>query len=246
MRLWANLLKAPEKLIEGLEAAEAALKLDPHHTMGHAVSGAIMTELARYDDAVRFLDEAGRLDPSYHWARKERGKALYLRGDTEAALDVFTKLAEGSAGFESQGLAGQVLALRKLGRSEEANKVLELSLGNPPRDPYACLDLARAFVEFYGLDEAKETLAEAIRKYQETIRLNPGLPDAHNEIGWYQATELDRDSDLLASCIDHAELAVALLPKGSVKGNYLDTLGWIWYLKGNLNKARRYLQQAMK
>ena len=76
-----------------------------------------MTELARYDDAVRFLDEAGRLDPSYHWARKERGKALYLRGDTEAALDVFTKLAEGSAGFESQGLAGQVLALRKLGKT---------------------------------------------------------------------------------------------------------------------------------
>jgi len=31
-----------------------------------------------------------------------------------------------------------------------------------------------------------------------------------------------------------------------VQGNYLDTLGWVWYKRGNLKKARRYLRQAVK
>jgi tetratricopeptide (TPR) repeat protein len=249
LRLWADLFEAEalvgEKLTEGCAAADAALKLDPDHAMAQAVRGAILTQLTSYDAALSSLNAALDTAPNYHWARKERGKALYFQGDAERALDVFRELAGGSTGFESLGLAGQILTLGKLSRPEEARKALEKSLGSPPRDPNACISLGRSFVEF-------KAFSEAAANFQQAIRLNPGLPDAHNEFAWCH-TELETNDELLARCIDHAELAVALSPEGSIKGNYLDTLGWLWYLKGRINKvkgdlnnARRYLRKATK
>jgi tetratricopeptide (TPR) repeat protein len=242
LRLWADLFEVGalvgEKLTEGRAAADAALKLDPQHAMAHAVRGAILTHLTGYDEALRSLNAALGSDPNYQWARKERAKALYFRGDAQRALDVFTELAGASTGFESLGLAGQFLTRRKLGRPEEANKTLENSLGNPPRDPNACIGLGRSFVEFKAFPEAAANFLQA-------IRLDPGLPAAHNEFAWCH-TELETNDELLARCIDHAELAVALSPDRAIKGNYLDTLGWLWYLRRDFKKARRYLRQAIK
>jgi tetratricopeptide (TPR) repeat protein len=206
--------------------------------MAHAVRGAILTQLTGYDEALRSLNAALDSDPNYQWAEKERAKALYFRGDTEKALDAFKKLAGASTGFESLGVAGQVLALRKLGRPEEAAKTLENSLGNPPRDPNACMSLGRSFIEF-------KAFSEAVANFRRAIQLNPGLPEAHNGSAWYQ-TKLEISDEVLARCIDHAELAVALSRERANKGNYLDTLGWLWYLRGDFKKARRHLRQAIK
>ncbi len=156
----------------------------------------------------------------------------------EGALGAFTELDQGTE-FESLALAGKILALRKLGRPEEAELALEKSLGKPAQNPDDCLNLARSFTEF-------NEFPDAVLNFREAIRLNPGLADAHNEFAWAQGVELQADGELFAKCVAHAELAVALSPKESVKGNYLDTLGWLWYRKGNLKKAKRYLQQAVK
>jgi tetratricopeptide (TPR) repeat protein len=238
LRLWSDLIEVEEKLTEACAAADGALKLDPGHAMAQAVRGAISTQLRRYDAALSSLNAALETAPNYHWARKERGKALYFRGDIEKALDAFTELAGENTGFESLGLAGQILTLRKLSRPDEADKALEKSLGNPPRDPNACMSLGRSFVEF-------KQFSEAAANFRQAIRLNPGLPDAHNEFAWYQ-TKLEKNDELVARCIDHAELAVALSPERAIKGNYLDTLGWLWYLRGDFKKARRHLRQAIK
>jgi hypothetical protein len=80
---------------------------------------------------------------------------------------------------------------------------------------------ARTFVEL-------KAFADAVANFWQAIRLNPGLPDAHKEFAWYH-TKLETNDELLARCIEHTELAVALSPDRTIKGHYLDTLGWLWY-----------------
>lgn len=43
-----------------------------------------------------------------------------------------------------------------------------------------------------------------------------------------------------------AERAVQLAESKPEQGNYLDTLGWVWYKRGNLKKARYFLRQAVE
>jgi tetratricopeptide (TPR) repeat protein len=155
----------------------------------------------------------------------------------QVALETFDSLARNDA-FASQALAGRILALRKLGRSDEADKALESSLGESPR-PSVFMNLGNAFEDFGAWTDAAES-------YRRAIQLNPGLPEAHNQFGWVQGEKLRVQGETLKRCLDHAQLALRLSPDSAVKGNYLDTAGWLSYRSGNLKKARRYLQQAVE
>src|SRR5262249_11161182 len=113
LRLWADGLQIKEKFTDSLAAADAALKLDSHHSMAHAVRGAVLTQLTRYDEALAALDAALDLDPIYYWGWKEKAKALYFRGHMAAALDLFTKLAGESTGVESLGFVHKQLPIKR-------------------------------------------------------------------------------------------------------------------------------------
>jgi tetratricopeptide (TPR) repeat protein len=236
LRLWADELDLGSKLDEALAAVDSALQLDPDNASAHAVRAVILIRLNRHNEAVASLERALALVPSYGWALKEKVKALFFGGNLEEALKNCGDVSKN--GFPSQGLAAEVLSLRKLHRDSKADEVLNLSTAESHRDPAFFMNLGRAFQEF-------EAWSDAAKYFLKAIQLNPSSPDAHNELAWLQATRLNATDELLAKCIHHAEMSVALSPKGLNKGNYLDTLGWLWHLKNDNKKAARYLRTAV-
>jgi hypothetical protein len=98
---------------------------------------------------------AEALDPAGHECRRERVEALLLLGQTEEALAVAdAALAAGTPAASAprvtirrhrEWLSVRERCLRRLGRPEEAERILEELLRAPPRDPALeprCIDLS--------------------------------------------------------------------------------------------------------
>jgi len=236
LRLWAHDLGAQEKFAEALDAAEEGLRLEPENPVAHAVKGAVLSVMGRCGEAVTALDEAIRLDPWYDWAYWEKGKALYWCGDAGGALGAFDSLAQLSAELVPQAAVGQAMALRHLGRTEEAEQALGRALGDPPHG--AAAYMGRAYL-LYELGAWEDVVADCRR----AVELDPERADAHNLLAWVQAEKLGRN---LEECTAEAERAVELAAEDATRSNGLDTLGWVWYLRGDLEKARHYLRRAVE
>jgi tetratricopeptide (TPR) repeat protein len=237
LRLWAYELESPEKFSEGLIAVEAALTLEPESAIAHAIKGGILAGLTRYDEALSAFDQAIVLDPYYSWPYLEKGKALYFRGDTNEALETFRQLEEMGTEFLSETAVGQALALHRLDRFAEAEQVLQKALGTPPYSPDAFLNRATIFCQEFKAWEA------AVADCRKAITLDQQLAEAHNLLAWIQADKLEIN---LEECTAEAEKAVNLVTKDNERGNCLDTLGWVWYKRGNLKKAQQYLREAIQ
>ena len=98
------------------------------------------------------------------------------------------------------------------------------------------LDLGRAFDSFHAHQEAAGA-------YKKSIALNPGIGDSHNELAWCQTEYLDGD---LKKSAAHAQLAVDLAADKQAESVALDTLGWIWFKRGQLYQAHRLLKRALE
>ena len=79
---------------------------------------------------------------------------------------------------------------------------------------------------------------EAIASMKKTLEINPHHSNAHNFIGYIYATqgvELDK-------ALHHLEEALAIQPRN---GYFLDSLGWIYYKKGQPEQALTHIKKAM-
>ncbi|MCA9482686.1 MAG: DUF721 domain-containing protein [Nitrospina sp.] len=94
------------------------------------------------------------------------------------------------------------------------------------------------FFELGALYERKGDYQRAVEAMERTIALNPSHSNAHNFIGYLlalQGTQLDR-------ALDHLEKALSIQPRN---GYFLDSLGWIYYKKGDYNSALEKIKKAM-
>ena len=73
---------------------------------------------------------------------------------------------------------------------------------------------------------------------QKTLELNPNHSNAHNFIGYiYSVRGVNLDKAL-----EHLTKALAIQPKN---GYFLDSLGWIYYQKGDSKRALTEIKRAM-
>jgi tetratricopeptide (TPR) repeat protein len=235
LRLWAENIDDPEQRSSALAAIEEALKHDAGNAVAMAISGVLKGSMGRFEDALADLSSSLDREPDYDWAIKEKGKLLLRAGKLGEALDVFGRLA-GSAEERLDAVAGKAACLRRLGRSSECESELSVIDSGSRDDAKKFIEVARAFEDYEAYDDA-------IGMFSRAIERSPALSDAHNEIAWCQAVHLGQE---LEECTAHAQLAVSLSTDESAKGNYFDTLGWIWFKRGALNRAKRFLDQAVK
>ena len=101
---------------------------------------------------------------------------------------------------------------------------------NPKRDSY--------YFERGALLERMGRNEEAIASMKKALEINPNHSNAHNFIGYLYATrniELDK-------ALEHLEQAISIQPRN---GYFLDSLGWIYYKKGDMEQALTHIQRAM-
>lgn len=78
---------------------------------------------------------------------------------------------------------------------------------------------------------------EMERLLRELIRREPNHAHAHNALGYHFADRNER----LDEALQLIERALTLAPKDA---HIIDSMGWVYFRKGNLDLAERYLRQA--
>jgi len=120
--------------------------------------------------------------------------------------------------------------LREAGAHQEVFDLLSNGLKKLPDYPELLYDRAMAAEKIGKID----ILEKDLRKL---IQLKPGHAHAHNALGYSFAEHGNR----LPEALELIEKAIKLSPEDPY---IIDSLGWVHYRMGNLNKGISYLKQA--
>ncbi|CCQ90141.1 hypothetical protein NITGR_250054 [Nitrospina gracilis 3/211] len=123
------------------------------------------------------------------------------------------------------------LAYMSLNRNKEALKAIDRAIAlNKTHDAY--------YFEKGALLERMGRYEDAIANMTKALEINPNHSNAHNFIGYMYASrniKLDR-------ALYHLEQALSIQPRN---GYFLDSLGWIYYKKGEPEKALTHIKKAL-
>ncbi len=248
--------------------AEAAEVLDHARNTGgeprlHFYAGLVHERMHEYLKAsIAFGSvpkEAGEL---FKEARMHQASALSSAGQHAKALELFQK-AHQEAPDDAQVVAAWSRAYERAGQPKDAENVLKTALNARPT-PNVFEALAELYERQGRLADAVTLLTDALKKrpkdevllytlgtvyerkgdvgrslekMRAVLDVNPDNANAMNFIGY---TLADRGSDF-----EEAErLLVRALQLKPDNGNYLDSLGWVYFRKGDLTKAAEVLERA--
>lgn len=229
LKLGASFLEEedPEKAIPFLRRA---LELDPDSLPARSLLGWALDKSARPEEAIVEYEAVLRLggspvpEISLQLARLyvESGRYNMAAGKLRALLE------EHPARTEAFALLGSVEYLR--GDYEAARGALEkaLAAGKPNAMTLSALGLV---YEKLGLFD------EAVRVLEQAIVSDPKMAGPYNDLGYFYAergVKLDEAEELVRRALE-------LKPDTPA---FLDSLGWIYYARGDYRRALEYLEQA--
>ena len=173
--------------------------------------------------------EAG---PRYLEAQLDLATLIARTQSVDKAIDLLDNLEDLSTEQQILVIQSQAGLLVKAKRNQEAFDLLEKTVKNLPNTPELVYDYALAAERIQKLDVMETEL-------RKLIAAKPDFAAAYNALGYSFADrniKLDEAQKLI-------EKALAISPNDHYM---LDSLGWVYYRKGDLDKAIDYLQQAYK
>lgn len=183
-------------------------------------------------------------EEAIEWYRKVQPGQHYLEAQLDYASLVASTQSVDKAIAQLDDLEGlnteqQILVIQseasllvKAKRNQEAYDLLDKTVKNMPNTPELIYDYALAAERIQKLDVMEDEL-------RKLIAAKPDFAAAYNALGYSFADrniKLDEAQTLI-------EKALSITPNDHYM---LDSLGWVYYRKGNLDKAIEYLQQAYK
>jgi len=210
-----------------------ALYLSPELDVAHALLGDMMDDERRWEDAIAAYQRIGE-DSPYNWSARIRiAWARDSLGQTEEAVKLLRAMADERPDNVST-LATLADVLRGHSRFQEAAEVYLEALsriGTP--EP-------RHWSIFYALGIAQERSLDWTAAEQNLLRaleLSPNQPLVMNYLGYSwadQGTKLDAAVEMIQKAVD-------LRP---ADGYVIDSLGWVYYKKGDYQSALKHLERA--
>ena len=218
--------------------AEAERLLSDLKSAGYGESGAIDLYLAQiaeethqYDKAIehyRAVTEGERA-----WLAKLRIGALYgKQGRVAEARQWLAGLDAVTLEQKVQVKQAEAQMLRDAGENDAAYRVLADGLVEHPDTPDLIYDLAMVAEKLDKIDEAESRL-------KRLVELKPDDAQALNALGYTLVDRTARTDEGL----EFIQRAHKISPKDPF---ILDSLGWAFYRKGQLDEAERYLRQALE
>jgi membrane associated rhomboid family serine protease/tetratricopeptide (TPR) repeat protein len=196
----------------------------------------------QYDRALQSIQQALRLAPhdehpheamgryflaqgKYGEAKKELNEAVRLSGDDDE-----TRLELG-------------LAYELNGEPQKAQQIFEDVLGKNPQTSKGKSLVAANHAMLADLYVKQQRYGEAVDNYQEALRLNPDLAEAHNNLAWLYATCDDPKFRDARGALEHAQMAVKL---GEWKDpTTIDTLAESYFVNGDYRQAVEVQEKAL-
>jgi rhomboid protease GluP len=204
-------------------------------TLRLLLEGERLRSAGQIDQAVAKFREAARLAP--HDERPHEGLGvIYLEQKrTLDAIQEYEQALRLNPGSPRAQL-GLGVALERQGELVKARRLFEAVLGRNPGTAEGNELLADLCLE-------QKLYPEAVRHYQDALRLSPDMAVAHNNLAWLLATSEDPHFRDPKQALEHAHRAVEL--SKWKEATFIDTLAEALYANGNFQEAVRVQTKAL-
>jgi membrane associated rhomboid family serine protease/tetratricopeptide (TPR) repeat protein len=188
------------------------------------------------DQAQERIREAGRLAPHDERPHEELGALYLVEGQTDAAIREFEE-ARRLSPLSARAQLGLARAYRRKGDVAKSDQLLAEMAG----EDAATADGQHLLGDLYF---EEKIYPEAIRHYQQALRLNPKDAAVHNNLAWLYATSEDQQFRDPRGALEHAQKAVELSQWREAA--FIDTLAEALYVNGRYSEAVRTQALALK
>ena len=194
--------------------------------------GDISRALELYDEAYAMAPQDVYVLTRYTEVHTEAGDAMVRNGEYLSAMAHYeAALAETLSHNAWMRYDGLAVASYSTGDPDAALHYFGKVLEKYPDYDQATLSMAGIYLE------RGDTL-RAVEHYERTLEIDPERADAANDLAWVYAVRGER----LARALDLAHMA-AMAERTPF--NY-DTLGWVYYRMGDLDRAQKALETALE
>ena len=157
-----HVLVSLRRFDEAIAQEKRALELDPLSLIAHTDLAHAYREARRPEEAIAELRKALEIDPNFHYAYRNLGLVLEMKGDFAEAIGAYQKAR--ALNEDSSILALLAHAYGSSGNKTEAAKILE-QLKELSKERYvSAYDFARAYL---GLGDKEEALRWLDKSYQD-------------------------------------------------------------------------------
>lgn len=247
----------------------AAMSLDRERSLyAHYLTGILLDNANQAQDALKEFEQASQIDPDSDVislriavdylklnenkkALAQLNKTLELNPDNSQARTLLAFLYTAEGEFALAEIQYEIILKQALKEEPENldvhnflgqfyfqqrkfDKALEqfkLILGKDPKNKTAKLFLGLVYDE-------KNLRPQAIKEFKEILAIEPDNADALNALGYLYAESGEN--------LDEAQnLILKALKQEPKNGAYVDSLGWVYFKKGDFKKAREKLEEAI-
>jgi len=250
-----------EDLIQAAEAASKngnyataeqllrrVLEKEPKHKTVRRQLGLTLAQQRRFPEAVEVLREQIKIDPFEEYAYNLLGRVYWQQQDYVHAEEAFRKQIEVTPLDQyAHSSLGEMLVQAK--KYKEAIPALERAISLNPEAERLQVSLGRAYL---SLGETPK----AIAAFDEAVKLDRS-PTTLNDVAYFLAdksAQLDKAQQYAESAVtsvandlrnvETSNLTIDDLGDVASLAAYWDTLGWVYFHKGDLDAAEKYIRAA--
>jgi len=206
------------------------------------IEGEHFRSAQQYDRELRSFQQALSLAPHEEQPHEEMGTYYLTQRQYDRAIQEFQEAVRLTEGDDHPRLE-LGLAYQLKGDPQRAQQIFEDVLGKNPKTAGGQRLLAANQVLLADLYAQQKLYDDAIRAYQQALRLEPDAAEAHNNLAWLYATCEDPKFRDPRAALDHAQHAVELTEWK--QGDFIDTLAEAHFANGDYQQAVEIQKKAL-
>ena len=221
---------------------------EPKHKTVRRQLGFVLVQQRKYPEAIEVLKEQIKIDPFEDFAYNLLGRVYWQQQDYTHAEEAFRKQIEVTP-LDQYSFASLGQMLVEARKYKEAIPELERAISLNPEAEMLQVSLGRAYL---NLGETQK----AIAAFEEAIKLDRS-PLTLNNVAYFlsqKGAQLDKAQQYAESAVtsvannlrnvETANLTLEDLGNVASLAAYWDTLGWVYFQKGDLDAAEKYIKAA--
>jgi tetratricopeptide (TPR) repeat protein len=246
------------------KALKRAIELYPRGDGSHSQLGNLYQEMGRWAEAEALYRQVTNAIPWRPQAFANLGELYHQRQNYSDAETMFRRALQVGPDFH-EAYVGLARALWKQGKGAEAESALRKAIELEPSDHEAYIELGRLYADRNQLQDAETMHRKALELYPDSpsaaaaladfldahgrpseaeevyrglLKTSPNHPEGLNGLAYFLAGHGQRLDEALA-------LARRALQAEPDNPDFLDTLGWTQFKRGEVEQAEETLQKAI-
>jgi tetratricopeptide (TPR) repeat protein len=231
-----------------VESYRRALQVEPKNKAAFRGLGAAYVSLQKKDDAIATFKKLLEINPYDEYAWTGIGYAQIVDHDYDKAADAFRKQVEINP-LDATAQYSLANALVQLRRFPEALPEMEKTAKLMPRSPEIQASLGQIYLEVKDNEKAMAAFEKAVEfGANATVWNNVAYELANHNL------ELDRAQQYAESAVndianqlrnvDVQRLRIDDYRRVNAISSYWDTLGWVYFRRGEVNQAKKFVESA--